>query len=175
MKSSGRNRLIYIATAVAMVSASMGFVVATGLSATSTTQNASWYQVNDQAPGAFPSQPTVQTTTVPSGVSACTSSAQALASGGTATLVLGASPSVTCKALDFAEEFTLTSTATAGAGNYPMTIYDSYGAGPTTGSAAGTISISAALTVAGTVNIYVDFGTALPPAGGISELDLIVQ
>lgn len=175
MKPIGKKRLIYLATAVAMVSASAGFVMATDLTATSTTQNASWYQVTSSAPGAFPTAPTVDVSSTPATIAACTSTAQALTSGGTANLYIGAKSTITCTAGNFAELFVLTSSATAAAGTYTMTVFDSYGAGPTTGTGSAQVSIASALTSAGTVNIYVDFGTALPPSGGIGELDLIVS
>lgn len=175
MSKNGRRRMLYLGTILAMISASAGFVVATGLTATSTNQNVSWYQVNNQAPANFPTAPTIQATTIPASVSACTSSAQSLASGGTVNLYLGASSTVTCATSDFAEEFTLTTFATASAGSHVLQTFTSYGSGPTTGSAAGTVTFTGTFTVSGTVNVYVDFGSPLPPAGGIGELDLIIQ
>ncbi|HZY69893.1 MAG TPA: hypothetical protein VFF67_02800 [Thermoplasmata archaeon] len=175
MKPNDKKRLIYLATAVAMVSVSAGFVMASDLTATSTTQNASWYQVTSSAPSGFPNAPTVSVSSTPGAIAACTSTTQALTSGGTANLYIGAKSTITCTAGDFAELFVLTSSATAAAGNYVMTVFDSYGAGPTTGTGTATVNIASALTSSGTVNVYVDFGTAMPPAGGIGELDLIVS
>ena len=158
-----------------MVGASAGFVLAAGLTSTTVNESAQWYSVSTQAVAAFPTQPTVQVATVPNGVSVCASGNQPLGNGATINIVLGATNAITCTAGDFAEEFTLTSSATAAAGAYPMNTYTSYGTGPTTGTGSTVVTIATALTTAGTVNLYVDYGSVLPPPGGIASLDLIVQ
>jgi hypothetical protein len=39
----------------------------------------------------------------------------------------------------------------------------------------GTITIAATMSIVGTVNVFVDYGTAAPPASGIASLSLVVQ
>jgi len=174
MRPSTRRKTLYLATAVALAALSTGYVVAAVITPTSTTQTSTWYQVTNGAVAAFPTQPSVQASATPT-VTGCTSTAQALTNGGSAVLVLPASSSVTCATGDFAELFTFASSATAAAQNYQFLTYDSYGSGPTSGSASGTVSIATTLTSAGTVTVYVDFGSAVPPSAGISSLNIIVQ
>lgn len=169
-----KRKVLYLATAVAMIGMTSGFVLAAGLTANTVSQNASLYNVSTTAVAAFPTTPTITVTSVPSGVSACSSSSVALTNGGTVNLYLAASTGITCTAGDFSEEFTTTSSATAAAGSYSFTIYDSYGAGPTSGSSSGVVSIATTLTSAGTVNVYVDFGSSTPPAG-VGALSLVIQ
>lgn len=170
-----KRRVLYLATAVAMMGVTGGFVLAAGLTSTNVTQNAALYEVSTSSVSAFPNTPTLAVTATPAAVAACSSSAAALASGGSADLYLGASTGVVCTTGDFAEEFTFTTSATAAAGTYTFTQYTTYGAGPTSGSAAGQVTIATTLTSAGTVNVFVDYGAAAPPASGISSLSLVVQ
>jgi hypothetical protein len=169
-------RTLYAATMVAILGATVGFLFASALPApTPVNQTANTYGFNDGANAAFPTAPTVAAVAVPSATVACTSTAQTLASGGSATLVLGASSGVTCTGNDFAEEFTFTTSASAAAGTYTITVFDSYSTGSTlTGAPSGTITISSALSSAGTVTVYVDFGGAVP-SGGINSLNLVVS
>jgi hypothetical protein len=170
-----RRRMLYLLTAVAMVGLTSGFVLAAGLTATNVTQTASLYTVSTSAVAAFPNTPTVAVGAVPASVSACSSSAASLANGGVADLYLPASTGITCTTGDFAEEFTLSSSATAAAGTYSFTVYTSYGPGPTSGVANGSVTIATTLSSAGTVNVYVDYGSSSPPASGVSSLSLVVQ
>lgn len=177
--TSGRKRFgrrtAYVATIAALIAATGGFAMATVLTPVATTQSSSWYQVSNGAVSAFPSAPTVVATATPTGVSACSTSPQAFTDGTTLNVYLGATGSIVCTAGDFAEEFSLTSSATAAAATYPVSMYTTYGSAPTSGSATVDITISTAFTTATTLNVYVDYGTAMPPTGGIAELDLIVQ
>jgi hypothetical protein len=170
-----QRRVLYLLTAVAMVGLTAGFVLAAGLTSTTVTQTASLYSVSTSAVPAFPTSPNISVSATPASVSSCSSSSVALTNGGSVNLYLGASGSVTCTTGDFAEEFTATSTATAAAGSYTFTIYTSYGSGPTTGSASGTVTIASTLSSAGTVNVYVDYGSSSPPAAGVSALSLVIQ
>ena len=169
-----RRRLLYGLTAVAMLSITGGFAFASTLTSTTVGQSASLYSISTSGVAAFPSTPTVQVSSTLPSVTTCTSSPVALASGGSAWLFLPASSGVTCSTGDFAVIFNFTSSATASAGSYSFTIYDSYGSGPTTGSAAGTVTVGSPLSSPGTVSVYVDFGSSSPPAGGISSLSLVV-
>jgi hypothetical protein len=175
MSGSSKRRTLYIVTVVAMLGLTGGFALAAGLNSTTVTQSAALYSVSTSAVAAFPTTPTVTVTAIPGSVAACTSGAQSLASGGSVDLFLPASTGITCTTGDFAEEFTFTSLATAAAGTYSFTQYTTYGAGPTSGSAAGSVTVSVALSTSGTVNVWVDYGTAAPPTGGIASLSLVVQ
>ena len=174
MSGMTKRRVLYFATAVAMLGITGGFVLAATLTSTNVTQTAALYSVTSSASAAFPTSPTAAVSFTPASVSVCTSTAQALTSGGSANLYLPASASVTCTTGDFAEEFTLTSSATAAAGTYTMTIYTSYGAGPTNGAASGQISIASALASSGTVNVFVDYGSVTPPTS-IASLSLVAS
>jgi hypothetical protein len=176
MSGMTKRRVLYLATAVAMMGLTGGFVLAAGLTSTSVSQNAALYSVSTSAVAGFPNTPTITVTATPASVSACTSSSVALTSGGSSNLYLPASSGVTCTTTDFAEEFTLSSSATAAAGSYSFVIYTAYNTGSAvSGSATGTITIASALTSAGTVNVFVDYGSVAPPSGGIQSLSLVVQ
>jgi hypothetical protein len=102
-----------------------------------------------------------------------------LSSGGSVALTLPASSAVSsCNPGDYVEVFTLTTSASAPVGLYNLTIFDNYvttGPGSIAGTATGQVSISgSALSSAGSVTLYVDFGPT-PPQGGISTLDLVVS
>jgi hypothetical protein len=137
MSGTSKRRVLYIATAVAVLGLSGGFVLAAGLTSTTVTQSAELYSVGTSAVAAFPTTPTVTVTAIPASVAACTASSQTLANSVTVNLYLPASTGVTCTTGDFAEEFSFASLATAAAGTYTFTQYTSYGAGPTSGSAVG--------------------------------------
>jgi hypothetical protein len=175
MSGTSKRRVLYIAAAVAMMGMTGGYVLAAGLTSTTVTQSAALYSVGTSAVPAFPTTPTVTITAVPVSVAACTSGAQTLANSVTVNLYLPASTGITCTTGNFAEEFTFTSLATAAAGTYTFTVYTSYGAGPTSGSAVGTITIAATMSIVGVVNVFVDYGTPAPPSGGIGSLSLVVQ
>lgn len=173
---SGGNgvRTLYLLTAVALLATTGGFVLATTLSATTISQSASLFSVSTGGLAAFPSTPTVAMVGVPSGVSSCTSGPVPLSSGGVAVLYEPASSGVVCTANDFAVVLNFTTSANAAAGSYTFTQYTSYGSGPTTGADTEVVSIASALTSAGTVSVYVDYGTAGPPSGGIASLSVSV-
>jgi hypothetical protein len=175
MSGTSKRRLLYIATAVAMIGLSGGFVLAAGLTSTTLTPSAELYSVSTTAVAAFPTTPTVLLTAVPAAVVACTSTSQTLANSVTVNLYLPASTGVVCTTGDFAEEFSFASLATAAAGTYTFTQYTSYGAGPTSGSAVGTITVAATMSIPGAVNVFVDYGTSSPPTNGIASLSLVVQ
>jgi hypothetical protein len=161
-------------TIVAMIGTSVGFVLATAVTETSVSQPNQWYGISNSAVSDFPNLPSVQITQVPSAVSGCSSGSVTL---GTmpSDVTVGASSTVTCAGGDFAEELTLTSANNPSSGSFTMTVYTTYGSAATTGVTP--ISVTVPSTASGTltVNIYVDYGTQVPPSGGISELDLIVQ
>lgn len=169
-----RRQLLYAVTAVAIVSTTAGFSLASTLSSSTVSQTASLYSVSTSGVAGFPTTPAVAVGSLPPGVSACTSSAVALASGGSAALYLPASAAVTCATGDFAIVLNFTSAANAGAGTYSFTSFDAFGTGPTTGAATANVSVASTLSSAGLVSVYIDFGTTTPPAGGISSLSVVV-
>jgi hypothetical protein len=175
MSGTTKRRVLYLATAVAVLGLTGGFVLAAGLTSTTVTQTASLYSVSTSAVAAFPTTPTVSVTAVPASVAACTASAQTLANSVTVNLYVQASTGIVCTTGDFAEEFSFTSSATAAAGTYTFTTYTTYGAGPTSGSGTGTVTVAAVMSIAGSVNVFVDYGTAAPPTNGIASLSLVVQ
>jgi hypothetical protein len=175
MSGTSKRRILYIATAVAMLGLSGGFVLAAGLTSTTVTQTAALYSVGTTAVAAFPTTPTVTVTAVPSAVAACTSGSPTLANSVTVDLYLPVSTGVTCTTGDFAEEFSFTSLATTAAGTYTFTEYTTYGAGPTSGSSVGSVTVAAVMSIPGVVNVFVDYGTSAPPTNGIASLSLVVQ
>jgi hypothetical protein len=175
MSGSNKRRALIIIAAVAMIGMTSGFALAAGLTSTTVSQNAGLYSVSTSAVAAFPTTPTVIVTAVPASVAVCSSGSQTLANSVTVNMYLPASTGIVCTTDDFAEEFSFTSLITAAAGTYTFTVYTTYGAGPTSGSATGTITIAATMSIVGNVNIFVDYGTAAPPTNGIASLSLVVQ
>jgi hypothetical protein len=175
MSGTTRRRVLYLATAVAVLGLSGGFVLAAGLTSTTVTQSASLYSVSTTGVAAFPTSPTVTVTAVPASVAACSAPGLTLANSVTVNIYVPASTGITCTTGDFAEEFTFTSAATAPAGTYTFTQYTTYGAGPTSGSSTGSVIVAAVMSIPGTVNVFVDYGTAAPPTNGIASLSLVVQ
>jgi hypothetical protein len=175
MSGSNKRRVLIIVAAVAMIGMTSGFALAAGLTSTTVTQSAGLYSVSTSAVAAFPTTPTVMITAVPTAVSVCSSGSQTLANSVTVNIYLPASTGITCATDDFAEEFSFTSLITAAAGTYTFTEYTTYGAAPTSGSAIGTVTIAATMSIVGNVNVFVDYGTAAPPTNGIASLSLVVQ
>jgi hypothetical protein len=175
MRGSSTRRVLYLATAVAVLGLSGGFVLAAGLTSTTVSQSAALYTVSTSAVAAFPTTPTVTITAVPASVAACSTSTQTLANSVTVNMYLAASTGITCTTGDFAEEFSFTSAATAAAGVYTFTQYTTYGSGPTSGSDTSSVTVAAVMSIPGAVNVFVDYGTASPPVNGIASLSLVVQ
>jgi hypothetical protein len=175
MSGSIKRRTLFVAMAVAMLGLTGGFALAAGLTSTTVTQTAGLYSVSTSAVAAFPTAPTITVTAVPASIAACTSGSSTLANSVTVNLYLQASTGITCTTGDFAEEFSFTTIATAAAGTYTFTQYTTYGAAPTSGSAVGSVTVAAVMSIPGEVNIFVDYGTAAPPTNGIASLSLVVQ
>jgi hypothetical protein len=175
MSGSNKRRVLIIAAAVAMIGMTSGFALAAGLTSTTVSQNAGLYSVSTSAVAAFPTAPSVTVTAIPSSVAACSSGSQTLANSVTVNIYLPASTGITCTTSDFAEEFSFASLITAAMGTYTFTEYTTYGAGPTSGSAIGSVTIAATMSIVGNVNVFVDYGAAAPPTNGIASLSLVVQ
>jgi hypothetical protein len=174
MSGTSNRRVLYIATAVAMLGLTGGFALAAGLTSTTVNQSAALYSVSTSAVAAFPTTPTVTVTAIPASVAACTSSSQTLANSVTVNLYLQASTGIVCTTGDFAEEFSFTSLATAAAGTYSFTQYSTY-ASAVSGSSVASVTVAATMSISGNVNVFVDYGTMAPPTGGIASLSLVVQ
>ena len=169
-------RALFLVTVATMIGASVGFVFAAGFTVTSVNETAQWYQVSNGAVPAFPTQPSVQIATVPAGVASCSPGTVTFSSGTTLNVYLNSrTGSNSCSAGDFAELFTLTSANNAPVGNYTMEAFTTYGSPSTTGANSVVIQITSAFVTATTLNIYVDYRSATPPTGGITDLELIVQ
>src|ERR1700674_1091058 len=109
MSGITKKRVLCIAAAVTLMGMVGGYALALGLTSTTVTQTASLYSVSTTAVAAFPTNPTVTATAIPSSVAACTSGAQTLANSVTVNIYLPASTGVTCATGDFTEEFVFTS------------------------------------------------------------------
>ena len=160
MATKDRVRLIYAATAIAVLSMAGGMVLAAVLTSTPVTQTANFYQ-GGSSPVPGYSTPTLSVSTTPTSTTTCTSGTiVGSVNGGTSTIILSSTTGGTvCTAGNFAEEFsfafseTLTSTQT---NSEPITLG--------TGSP-----------FTQTVNVYVDYGAVNPPSGGITVLDVVIQ
>jgi hypothetical protein len=176
MATKDRVRLIYAATAIAVLSMAGGMVLAAVLTSTPVTQTANFYQGGSGAVPGY-STPTLTVSTTPVSTTTCTSGTIVGASnGGTSTLILSATTGNTvCTAGNFAEEFsfafseTLSSTQTN-----TITVTTQVNSNSVqTNSEMITLGTGSPFTQ--TVDVFVDYGAINPPAGGITVLDVVVQ
>ncbi len=170
-------KALYLGMVVAMIASTLGFVSATVLTATPALQSANFYQGGDNGVTGY-STPTLQVTTTPSGISACsTGTVTDSTSGGTAVAYLSSSSgSSACKAGNFAEEFTLGFSATIASQTNTLTVTSEVGSGTVaTNSVTVTLGTATSGPFTATVEVYVDYGAVNPPTGGITILDLVVQ
>jgi len=176
MARKDRVRLIYAATAIAVLSMAGGMVLAAVLSSTPVNQNASFYQGGNNGANGY-STPTLTVTSTPALTTVCTSGTiVAGTNGGTSTMILSATTgSTVCTAGNFAEEFSFAFSATlASTQTNTITITTQIGAGVVqTNSEQITLGPGSPFTQ--TINVYVDYGAINPPAGGITVLDAVVQ
>jgi hypothetical protein len=121
---------------------------------------------------------TIALSTVPGGVMACTSGTTTIPSTpGSATLVFSSvSGGTNCTAGDFSEQFTISFSATISLQTNTFAVTTATGGGVpgvnqedvqvgTSGAPAPTVA---------TVEIYIDYGSTVPPATGIALLDLAI-
>ena len=166
-----------MAVAIGMISSTLGLVAAAVLSSTTVNENANFYQGGNSGANGYAS-PTLQVTTVPAAVSTCsTGTITDSTSAGTANIELSStSGGTTCTTGDFAEEYTLSFSATIATQSNTVTITTQVGASAVqTNSVALTLGTGSSSAFTATVHIYVDYGAVNPPAGGITTLDLVVQ
>ncbi|MCI4365104.1 MAG: hypothetical protein L3K10_03460 [Thermoplasmata archaeon] len=122
---------------------------------------------------------TISVTTVPVGVTTCTSGTKTISTiGGSTNLVFSsATGGTSCTAGDYAEEFSI---------GYSVLLVTTQTNtfGVTTKVGGGLLGTNSEIVVVGTglplpfsatVHIFIDYGSTLPPAGGVSVLDLVIQ
>ena len=177
MNSAMARKLIYAGTLVALVGTVGGMAVASVLTSTMVNQGASFYEGGNSGANGY-SSPSLQVAYVPNGVSSCTSgTATGATNAGTTDIVLSSvSGGTVCTAGDFAEEFTLSFSATIDTQTNVFTVTTQVGAGTVEMNglpvALGTGSTGA---FTQTVDVYVDYGSVNPPAAGVTVLDLVIQ
>lgn len=177
MRQKNRVRLIYVATAVAVLGMAGGFVMATVLSSTTVNEAANFYQGGNSGAAGY-STATLAVSSVPASVSTCTSSTVTGAtSGGSVDVILGSTTGQSvCTTGDFAEEFTFSFSETVATQSNTVTITTQVGAGTVeTNSAMVTLGTGSSGAFTQTVNVYVDYGAVSPPSGGITVLDAVIQ
>ncbi|HEV2316933.1 MAG TPA: hypothetical protein VGV89_05095 [Thermoplasmata archaeon] len=170
-------KTLYVATVIAMVGSTLGLVGAAVLSSTAVNESANFYQGGNNGANGY-SSPALKVATTPAAISTCsTSPVTDSTSAGTATVVVSStSGSTTCTTGDFAEEFTLSFSATITTQSNVLTATTQIGAGTVqTNSVTLTLGTGTSGTFTATVDVYVDYGAVNPPAGGITTLDLVVQ
>lgn len=177
MASSSRRRMVYLGTIVAIIAMCAGYVVASVLAPTLVTQSASFYQGGNGGANGY-SAATLAVTTTPAATSACTTGTiTGSSSGGTVTLILSSTTGgTTCTTGDFAEEFSVSFSAsiTSQTNTFTITTEVSGGTVQTNSEPVTLQSVSSGLFTQ-TVDVYVDYGAVNPPDGGITVLDLVIQ
>jgi hypothetical protein len=134
------------------------------------------YQAGSNGANGY-SAATIAVTTVPTGTTVCTSGTKNIPlTGGTATLIFSSTGGTTCTAGDWSEEFTIAFSATIGTQTNTFTVTSAAGGGTpgVTHEAVKIGLIGIPLPTVATVYVYVDFGSASPPTGGVEILDLSI-
>jgi hypothetical protein len=194
-KNSATGRAIYVGAIVAMVGILAGMAVAAtfNFSVTNLGQDQSYYSVaSGQAPGygTSGSAASVNANFVPTSVTSCTTPFSTVAGdtdAATTVVVLSytsVSPTTSCAAVDWAEEFNISFSENfpASTGGYQtnnVTIVTTVGgaAAPTTNSVTLTMGDgTTGSTFTQDLQVYVDYGTgSVPPSTGISALELEIH
>ncbi|HXQ94579.1 MAG TPA: hypothetical protein VN864_05355 [Thermoplasmata archaeon] len=172
-------RLIYAATVVAILGMTGGFVLASVVTVTTTNQTSTTNQVNGAASTLISSGTAgslaVAPGNVPAAVASCTSGSTALSSGGAVSVYVSSTTgSAACASGNYAEVYTIVTGTTAPAGTYQAQVTTQWGSGPTTGDNTLTFTVGTTLTSAATITLYVDYGSAMVPTGGISTLQIVI-
>jgi hypothetical protein len=177
MKQISR-RTIYLGTVLTLLGVTAGMAIASSvLSSTTVNQGANFYQGGNNGANGY-STATLAVSTTPAATSVCTTGTKTGAtSAGTVTLILSSTTGGTgCTAGNFAEEFSLSFSATIVTQTNTLSVTTQVGAGTVqTNSEAVTLGTGSSSAFTQTVNVYVDYGSVNPPAGGITVLDLVVQ
>lgn len=177
MKQISR-RTIYLGTILTLVGVTAGMAIASSvLSATTVSQGANFYQGGNNGATGY-STATLAVSTTPAATSVCTSGTlNGATSAGTVNVILSSTTGgTTCTAGNFAEEFSLSFSATISHQTNTVSITSQVGAGAVqTNSEAVQLETGTSGAFTQTVNVYIDYGAVNPPAGGITVLDLVVQ
>jgi len=177
MRQRNRVRLIYVATAVAVLGMAGGFVMASVLTTTNVNQGASFFQGGNNGANGY-STATLRVSAVPASVTTCTSSTVTGAtSAGSVDVILSSTTGGTvCTTGDFAEKFTFNFSATISSQTNTITVTTQVGAGTVqTNSGTVTLGTGSPSAFTQTVDVYVDYGSVSPPSGGITVLDAVIQ
>jgi len=177
MATKDRVRLIYAATAIAVLSMAGGMVLAGVFTSTPVNQNASFYQGGNNGANGY-STPTLMVAVTPAATSTCTSGTLTGAtSGGTVTLILSSTTgSTVCTAGNFAEEFSFAFSATIATQTNTISITTQVGASAVQiNSEQVTLGTGTSGAFTQTVNVFVDYGAVNPPAAGITVLNAVIQ
>ena len=176
-------RLIYAATVVAILGMTGGFVLASVVTVTTTNQSSTVNQVAGADSKLISSGTAgsiaVAPGNVPAAVASCSSGTVTIPSpggvGGTVSAYVSAtSASTSCATGDWAEVYTITTGTTAPSGTYSVQVTTQWGVGPTLGENTVTFSLGTTLTSAATITLYVDYGSAMAPTGGITTLQIVI-
>lgn len=175
MSADRRATGVWAAVIVLVVLGTTASSHASVLNLVSVTQSTGQFEAGSDGVNGY-SAATIAVTTVPAGVSACTTGTQSIPlTGGTATLVLSSTSGGThCATGDFSEELTLAFAAVIGTQTNTITITTAVGGGPlgTNSEVVALGLIGLPLPFAATVHVYVDYGSSTRPANGIEVLDL---
>jgi hypothetical protein len=173
-------RLIYVATIMAMVGIAGGTVMATVLTPVPANQTANFYEGGTSGVANYPTPTLTPGTNV---VGTCTTSITTVAASttpATTNIVLASAGSTgTCVANDFAEVFSFSFMLSGYslAQTNTVTITTEYGPGTTVYTNSAQVALttpSSGGPFVATLDVYVDYGSVNPPAGGIAVLDLVV-
>jgi hypothetical protein len=175
-------RLIYAATVVAILGMTGGFVLASVLSVTTTNTSSTDNQVNGANSALIasgtPGSIAVAPGDVPAAVASCSSTAAIPSAGGNggavSAYISATTGSTTCTSGDWAMVYTITTGSTTPSGTYQVQLTTQWGTGPTLGENTVTLTLANTLTSAGTVTLYVDYGSPMAPTGGISTLQIVI-
>ncbi len=194
-RNSATGRAIYVGAIVAMLGILTGMAVAASFnfSVTDLGQQQNYYSVsNGAAPGYGTTSATasVNANFVPSTVTGCTtpySTVDADTSGAATVVVLSysdASPTTSCAALDWAEEFNISfsedfAASTGGYQTNNVTLVTTVGGATAPSTNSVTITMgdgTTGSTFTQDLLVYVDYGTgSVPPSTGISALELEIH
>jgi hypothetical protein len=177
MNQKNRVRAIYTTTAIVAIALATGFTLAAVLTSTAVTQHANYYQGGNSGANGY-STATLQVASTPTATTVCTSGTLTGAtSAGTVVVIFSSTSGGTvCTAGDFAEEYVLTFSATIVTQTNSLTITSQVGSGTVQSNTEDiTLGTGTSSAFTQTVDVFVDYGTVSPPAGGITVLDLVVQ
>lgn len=178
MRPATRRATGWAAVVSLVILASSASSYAVVLTLVPVNQSNGQYEAGDSGVNGY-SAATIAVTTVPTGVSACTTGSKTIPlTGGSTSLVFSSTTGgTTCTAGDFSEEFTVPFAAIIGTQTNTFTVITQV-AGGASGVNQEVVTlglIGLPLPMTATVHIYVDYGSVSQPAGGIEVLDLLIH